>query len=57
MKKILVAGAGGAPTEGVVFSLLKNPNNYVIGMGSEPTDVILSKADKKYYVPYANTNE
>ena len=57
MKKILVAGAGGAPTEGVVFSLLKNPNNYVIGMGSEPTDVILSKADKKYYAPYANTNE
>jgi len=57
MKKILVAGAGGAPTEGVVFSLLKNPNNYVIGMGSEPTDVILSKVDKKYYVPYANTNE
>ena len=57
MKKILVAGAGGAPTEGVVFSLLKNPNNYVIGMGSEPTDVILSKADKKYYVPYTNTNK
>lgn len=55
MKKILIAGAGGAPTEGVVFSLLKNPNNYVIGMGSEPTDLILSKAHKKYYVPYANT--
>ncbi|MBE0440415.1 MAG: ATP-grasp domain-containing protein [Gammaproteobacteria bacterium] len=57
MKKILVAGAGGAPTEGVIHSLLKNPNNYVIGMGSEPTDVILSKAHKKYYVPYANTTE
>lgn len=57
MKKILIAGAGGAPTEGVVFSLLKNPNNYVIGMGSEPTDLILSQAHKKYYVPYANTPE
>lgn len=57
MKKILIAGAGGAPTEGVVFSLLKNPNNYVIGMGSEPTDLILSKSHKKYYVPYANTPE
>lgn len=55
MKKILIAGAGGAPTEGVVFSLLKNPNNYVIGMGSEPTDLILSKSHKKHYVPYANT--
>jgi len=57
MRKILVAGAGGAPTEGVVASLLKNPNNHVIGMGAEPMDVILSKAHKKYYVPYANTNE
>ena len=57
MKKILIAGAGGAPTEGVVYSLRKNPNNYVIGMGSEPTDLILSKVNKKYYVPYANTNE
>ncbi|SDG53174.1 carboxylate--amine ligase [Phytopseudomonas seleniipraecipitans] len=56
MKKILIAGAGGAPTEGVVFSLRKNPNNYIIGMGSEPTDLILSKAHKKYYVPYANTS-
>jgi len=57
MRKILVAGAGGAPTEGVVASLLKNPNNHVIGMGAEPMDVILSKAHKKYYVPYPNTNE
>jgi hypothetical protein len=57
MKKILVAGAGGAPTEGVVFSLNKNPNNYVIGMGSEPTDLILSKTRKKYFVPYANSNK
>lgn len=57
MKKILVSGAGGAPTEGVVYSLQKNPENYVIGMGSEPTDVVLSRARKKYYVPYANTSE
>lgn len=57
MKKILIAGAGGAPTEGVIFSLRKNPNNYVIGMGSEPTDLVLSQAHKKYYVPYADTPE
>ena len=57
MNKILIAGAGGAPSEGVIYSLLKNPNNYVIGMGSEPTDLILSKAHEKYYVPYANTTE
>jgi len=39
MNKILIAGAGGAPTEGVVFSLLKNPNNYVIGMSSLPSSI------------------
>ncbi|MDF2444973.1 MAG: ATP-grasp fold domain protein DUF201-type [Moraxellaceae bacterium] len=57
MKKILVAGAGGAPSEGVIYSLLQNPDNVVVGMGSEPTDLILSKAHKKYFVPYANTPE
>jgi hypothetical protein len=57
MNKILIAGAGGAPSEGVIFSLLQNPNNYVIGMGSEPTDLILSKAHKKYYIPYANASD
>lgn len=57
MKKILIAGAGGAPTEGVIYSLLQNKENYIVGMGSEPTDVILSKAHKKYYIPYANTSE
>ena len=49
MAKILIAGAGGAPSEGMIYSLKKNPNNEVIGMGSEPTDLILSKAEKKYF--------
>lgn len=58
MKKILVAGAGGAPTEGVIKSLLKSKKGEtVIGMGSEPTDVVLSSAQKKLYVPYADTPE
>jgi len=26
----------------------------VVGMGSEPTDLVLSQASKKFYVPYAN---
>ncbi|WNF57338.1 hypothetical protein [Pseudomonas sp. SG20052] len=54
MKKILIAGAGGAPSEGVIFSLRRNTDNCVIGMGSEPTDLILSKAEKKYFVPNAD---
>lgn len=57
MVKILIGGAGGAPSEGVIHSLLLNPDNCVIGMGSEPTDVALSRAHKKYYIPYADTIE
>ncbi|MBS1774556.1 MAG: carboxylate--amine ligase [Bacteroidetes bacterium] len=57
MKKILIAGAGGAPSEGVINSLLQEGKDEVIGMGSEVTDLALSAAQKKYYVPYANTYE
>lgn len=55
MAKVLIAGCGGAPSEGVVNSLLKcNKGDEVIGMGSEPTDLILSNAKRKYIIPYAN---
>lgn len=58
MSKILIAGAGGAPSEGVINSLLRSrKSETVIGMGSEPTDLILSNASKKLYIPYANTPE
>lgn len=55
MAKILIAGAGGAPSEGVINSLLRGKkSDIVIGMGSEPTDLVLSKAAKKFFIPYAN---
>lgn len=58
MSKILIAGAGGAPSEGVINSLLLGrKGDTVIGMGSEPSDLALSKASKKFYIPYANTPE
>ena len=58
MTKILIAGAGGAPSEGVINSLLKSKKHEtIIGMGSEPTDLVLSHAERKYYVPYANRPE
>ena len=58
MAKILIAGAGGAPSEGVINSLLNSKKKEdVIGMGSEPTDLALSNAGRKFYVPYANTPE
>ncbi len=58
MSKILIAGAGGAPSEGVINSLLRaKKSEIVLGMGSEPTDLVLSQASKKIYVPYANSPE
>lgn len=56
MKKILIGGAGGAPSEGVINSLLLSPKQErIIGMGSEPTDLALSGAGRKYWVPYADS--
>lgn len=56
MKKILIAGCGGAPSEGVVNSLLQCTKQVeVIGMGSEPTDLVLSNAKRKYLIPYADS--
>ncbi len=58
MAKILIAGAGGAPSEGVINSLLKSgKNDFIYGMGSEPTDLVLSNAHKKFYIPYADSPE
>jgi len=57
MKKILIAGAGGAPSEGVINSLLRSEKKeIVLGMGSEPTDLVLSNAHKKLFIPYADTS-
>ena len=56
MKKILIAGAGGAPSEGVINSLLKSKKHEaIIGMGSEPSDLVLSNAQEKYFIPYADS--
>jgi carbamoyl-phosphate synthase large subunit len=56
MAKILIAGAGGAPSEGVIHSLIRGDStDTIIGMGSEPTDLVLSSASKKFSIPYANT--
>jgi hypothetical protein len=54
MAKILIAGAGGVPSENVIKSLMStDDNDQIYGMGSEPSDLILSAAEKKYIVPYA----
>ncbi len=58
MKKILIAGAGGAPSEGVINSLLKaEKKEIILGMGSEPTDLVMSAASNFFYIPYADAPE
>lgn len=55
MKKIIIAGAGGTPSEGVIRSLLRSDIEIeVIGIGSEQSDLIMSSAKRKYLVPYAD---
>ncbi len=54
MSKIIIAGAGGAPSENVIKSIFEcDKNEEVVGIGSEATDLMLSKVSKKYQVPYA----
>jgi carbamoyl-phosphate synthase large subunit len=54
MAKILVMGAGSAQSNGVINSLLDvdNPEE-IIGAGSEPTDLIFCRAEKKYLLPHS----
>ena len=54
MAKVLVAGAGGAPSEGVIHGLQRSSrDHYVIGVGSSPPDLLLSGADEIHRVPWA----
>ncbi len=57
MAKILIAGAGGAPSEGAIQSLLQAGGDTVIGTGYKPSDLVLSAAERKFYIPYANAPE
>jgi hypothetical protein len=54
-KRVVISGAGGAPSEGVIFSLLQNSNWEVVGFGSDPSDLIASQATIKSLVPFSNT--
>ncbi|HXH41211.1 MAG TPA: carboxylate--amine ligase, partial [Thermoanaerobaculia bacterium] len=55
MPKILITGAGSVQSNGVIKSLLKNPGpgEDVIGTGSDPMDLALCTAVRKYLVPYS----
>jgi hypothetical protein len=53
----MIAGAGGAPSEGVIHSLLRNSEFEIFGMGSDITDLVSSRAPIKKLVPYATEVE
>ena len=54
MFKILIAGAGGVPSENVIGCLLLGGSEEeIVGMNCDPSDLILSAANKKYIVPCA----
>lgn len=53
-KKIVLTGAGSAQGNGVINSLLlAGDGEEIIGLGSEPTDLIMCKAHKKYLMPHS----
>ena len=55
MATIAIGGAGGAPSEGVIYSLkLANKSDLIYGLGSEKFDLILSDADDRFLIPYAS---
>jgi hypothetical protein len=54
MSKILIAGAGGTPSENVIECLLAGGHEEeIIGMNCDPSDLMLSAASRKYIVPCA----
>lgn len=54
MANVVIGGAGGAPSEGVIYSLLKENRDSIIGFGADPSDLILSLAPIKVLIPFAN---
>jgi carbamoyl-phosphate synthase large subunit len=52
--KILLGGAGGAPTNNVIKSLRQGGSgDHLIGISSVPSDLLLADVDERYVVPYA----
>jgi hypothetical protein len=54
MPKIAITGAGSAQANGVVNCLLMaGDGEEIIGLGSDPTDLMLNRAQKRYLVPHS----
>jgi carbamoyl-phosphate synthase large subunit len=51
--RIYLGGAGGAPTNNVIWSLRESGDEVLIGASSSPTDLYLADVDARYWVPAA----
>lgn len=58
MYKILITGAGSAQTNGVVNCLLDDAEDCeIIGVGSDPYDLMFCRSHKKYLIPHSTKPE
>lgn len=59
MSKILITGAGSAQSNGVINCLLmdKTSGDEILGMGSDPYDLALCRAHKKFIMPHSTKPE
>ena len=56
MKKIVITGAGSAQSNGVINCLKSaGGSEFIIGIGSDPHDLNLCHADKKYLFPHSKS--
>lgn len=58
MKRLLVGGAGGTPSNNFIQSLRESQEElFISGMTSDPYDLCKSDVEKKHLVPYANEKD
>ncbi|RYG62361.1 MAG: carboxylate--amine ligase [Alphaproteobacteria bacterium] len=58
MAKIIITGAGSAQSNGVINSLIMGgDDDEIIGLGSDPTELVMCASHKKYHMPHARRPE
>jgi len=58
MAKILIGGAGGAPSNNFIWSLRESSRtDHLIGTSCEPSDLFLADVDEKFVIPPAKSAE
>jgi len=54
VSKIIITGAGSAQANGVINCLLMaDDGDEIIGLGSDPMDLMMSRAHKRYHMPHS----